>query len=153
VIFVDFRLTKNIFLMTESFVGRSTSNHGRQIFFTKSNCETMYHWFFLLEVTVVKKWKIWMFAPPTAIYTHGPGLRRLKKCLKSNAYQWSTIPLRTIKWTTMSQLKSWNIKKRSWHMPIEIKVQAWDKHKHVARLNPLIDPNVKVYHNPSVKIL
>jgi hypothetical protein len=38
-------------------------------------------------------------------------------------------------------------------MPIEIKVQAWDKHKHVARLNPLIDPNVKVYHNPSVKIL
>ena len=21
-----------------------------------------------------KKWAIWMFAPPTAIYTHGPGL-------------------------------------------------------------------------------
>ena len=40
---------------TESFVGRNTSNHACQIFFAKSNCETMYHWFFLLEVTVVKK--------------------------------------------------------------------------------------------------
>jgi hypothetical protein len=27
-----------------------------------------------LEITVKKKWTIWMFALPTAIYTHGPGL-------------------------------------------------------------------------------
>ena len=32
--------------------------------------------FFLLEITVVKKWTIWMFAPPTAIYTHGSGLSK-----------------------------------------------------------------------------
>ena len=75
VIFVDFRLTKNFFFnKTESFVGRNTSNHACQIFFSISNCETMYHWFFLLKITVVKKWTIWMFSPPTAIYTHGPGL-------------------------------------------------------------------------------
>ena len=56
VIFVDFRLTKNIFFNeTESFVGRKTSNHACRIFFAKTNCETMYHWFFHLEVTVVKK--------------------------------------------------------------------------------------------------
>ena len=56
VIFVDFRLTKNIFFnKTESFVGRNTSNHACQIFCSKSNCETMYHWFFLFEITVVKK--------------------------------------------------------------------------------------------------
>jgi hypothetical protein len=56
VIFVDFRLMKNICLNeTESFVGRNISNHACQIFFAKSNCETMYHWFVLLEVTVVKK--------------------------------------------------------------------------------------------------
>jgi len=57
VIFVDFRLTKNIFLNeTESFVGRNISNHvACQIFCSKSNCETMYHWFFLLEITVLKK--------------------------------------------------------------------------------------------------
>ena len=55
VIFVDFRLKKNIFFnVAESFVGRNTSNHACQIFCSKSNCETMYHWFFLLEITVVK---------------------------------------------------------------------------------------------------
>jgi hypothetical protein len=40
--------------VAESFVGRNTSNHACQIFCSKSNCETMYHWFFLLEITVVK---------------------------------------------------------------------------------------------------
>jgi hypothetical protein len=55
VIFVDFRLTKNIILIRQSFVGRNTSNHACQIFCSKSNCETMYHWFFLLEITAVKK--------------------------------------------------------------------------------------------------
>ena len=55
-IFVDFRLTNNIFFnKTESFVGRNTSNHACQIFCSKSNCETMYHWFFLQEITVVKQ--------------------------------------------------------------------------------------------------
>ena len=55
-IFVDFRLTKNIlFNKTESFIGRNNGNHACQIFCSKSNCETMYHWFFLLEITVVKK--------------------------------------------------------------------------------------------------
>ena len=55
VIFVDFRLMKNIiFNKTESFVGRDTSNHARQIICSKSTGETMYHWFFLLEITVVK---------------------------------------------------------------------------------------------------
>ena len=54
-IFVDFRLMKNIiFNKTESFVWRNTSNHACQIFCSKSNCETMYHWFFLLEITMVK---------------------------------------------------------------------------------------------------
>jgi hypothetical protein len=73
--FVVFRLMKNIiFNKTESFAGRNTSDHACQIFCSKSNCETMYHWFFLLEITMVKKWTIWMLAPPTAIYTHGPGL-------------------------------------------------------------------------------
>ena len=55
VIFVDFRLMKNvIFNKTESFIGRNTSDHTCQIVCSKSNCETMYHWFFLLEITVVK---------------------------------------------------------------------------------------------------
>jgi hypothetical protein len=36
------------------FVGRNTSNHACQIFCSKSNCETIYHWFFLLEITMVK---------------------------------------------------------------------------------------------------
>ena len=55
VIFVEFRLMKNIiFKKTESFVWRNTSDHACQIFCSKSNCETMYHWFFLLEITVVK---------------------------------------------------------------------------------------------------
>jgi hypothetical protein len=43
-----------IFNKTESFVWRNTSNHACQIFCSKSNCETMYHWFFLLEITMVK---------------------------------------------------------------------------------------------------
>jgi len=46
---------KNImFNKTESFGWRNTSNHACQIFCSKSNCETMYHWFFLLEITVAK---------------------------------------------------------------------------------------------------
>ena len=53
--FVVFRLMKNIiFNKTESFGGRNTSNHACQIFCSKSNCETVYHWFFLLEITVPK---------------------------------------------------------------------------------------------------
>ena len=57
VIFVVCRLLKknNIFNKTESFVGRNTSNHACQILCSKSNCENMYYWFFLLEITVVKK--------------------------------------------------------------------------------------------------
>ena len=55
VIFVDFRLMKNIiFNKTESFGGRNISNHACQIFCSKSYCETVYHWFFLLEITVAK---------------------------------------------------------------------------------------------------
>jgi hypothetical protein len=50
--FIDFWLMKNIiFNKTGSFVGRNTSNHACQIFSSKGNCETMYHWFFLLEIT------------------------------------------------------------------------------------------------------
>ena len=50
-----FRLMKNIiFNKTESFRWRNTSSHACQIFCSKSNCETMYHWFFLLEITVAK---------------------------------------------------------------------------------------------------
>jgi len=55
VIFIDLRLMKNIiFNKTESLVGRNTCDHACQIFCSKGNCETMYHWFFLLEITVVK---------------------------------------------------------------------------------------------------
>ena len=55
VIFVVFRLMKNIiFIKTESFVGRNTCDHACQILCSKSNCETMYHWYFLLEINVVK---------------------------------------------------------------------------------------------------
>ena len=55
VILVVFRLMKNIiFNKTESFVRRNTSNHAFKIFCSKSNCETMYHWFSLLEITVLK---------------------------------------------------------------------------------------------------
>jgi len=43
-----------IFNKTESLVGRNTSDHVIQIFCSKGNCETMYHWFFLLEITVAK---------------------------------------------------------------------------------------------------
>ena len=56
VIFVDFRLTKNIFFnKTASFIGRNINNHACQIFCSKRNCETLYHWFFLLDITMVKK--------------------------------------------------------------------------------------------------
>ena len=65
---------KNIvFNKTENFVGRNTSDHAWQIFCSKSNCETMYHWFYLLEITVVKIMNN-LNALPTAIYNHGPGL-------------------------------------------------------------------------------
>jgi len=54
VIFVDFRLMKNIILnKTESIVGRNTCDLSN-ILFSKSNCETMHHWFFLLGITMVK---------------------------------------------------------------------------------------------------
>ena len=43
-----------IFNKTEIFVGRNTSDHACQIFCSKSYCETMYHWFFLFEITMVK---------------------------------------------------------------------------------------------------
>ena len=52
---VAFRLMKNIiFNKIESFVGRTTSDHACQMFCSKCNCETMHHWCFLLEITVVK---------------------------------------------------------------------------------------------------
>ena len=55
VIFVVFRLMKNIiFNKTESFVGRNISDHACQIVCSKGNCETMYHWFSLLEITMAK---------------------------------------------------------------------------------------------------
>jgi len=44
-----------IFNKTKSFVGRNTSDHACQIFYSKSKCGNMYHWFFILEITVVKK--------------------------------------------------------------------------------------------------
>ena len=43
-----------IFNKTKSFVGRNTSKHACQIFCSKSNCEIMYQWFVLLEITVDK---------------------------------------------------------------------------------------------------
>ena len=43
-----------IFNKTDIFVGRNTSDHACQIFCSKSYCETMYHWFFLFEITMVK---------------------------------------------------------------------------------------------------
>ena len=46
VVFVGFRLMKNIiFNKTEIFVVKNTNDHACQIFCSKSNCETMYHWF------------------------------------------------------------------------------------------------------------
>jgi len=55
VIFAVLALMKNIiFNKTESFVGRNTSNNACQILFSKSNRETMYHWFFILKITVIK---------------------------------------------------------------------------------------------------
>ena len=75
VIFVDFRLTKNIFFNeTESFVGRNTSNRACQIFFAKSNWNYVSLIFPPRGNRGKKKWTIWMFAPPTAIYTHGRDL-------------------------------------------------------------------------------
>ena len=43
-----------IFNKTESFGGRNISGHACQIYFSKGNCESVYHWFFLLEITVSK---------------------------------------------------------------------------------------------------
>jgi hypothetical protein len=41
---VNFRLMNTIiFNKTESLGGRNTSNHACQIFYSKSNCETVYH--------------------------------------------------------------------------------------------------------------
>jgi len=55
VIFVGLRLTKNIiFNTTKSLVWMNPSYHACQILYSKGNCETMYHWFFLLEINVVK---------------------------------------------------------------------------------------------------
>ena len=55
VIFVVFRLMKNIiFNKNERFGGGNTSNHAYYIFCSKGNCETVYHWFFLHEITVAK---------------------------------------------------------------------------------------------------
>jgi hypothetical protein len=49
VIFVEFRLMKNIILnKTESFVTMPVK------YFAPKVTETMYHWFFLLKITVVK---------------------------------------------------------------------------------------------------
>jgi hypothetical protein len=53
-------------------IGRNTSNHACQIFYSKSNCETMYHWFFMRKITVVKIMND--LPPPTAIYSPGSGL-------------------------------------------------------------------------------
>jgi hypothetical protein len=76
------RLIKNIiFNKTEIFVGKNTLDHACQIFCSKSNGETMYHWFFLLEITVVKIMNnlnvcsAHSYLYPRAIYTHGLGLR------------------------------------------------------------------------------
>ena len=43
-----------IFNKNANFVGRNTSDHACQIVCSKSNCETMYHWVFLLAIIVVK---------------------------------------------------------------------------------------------------
>jgi len=43
--------------MTERLGGSNTSKHAFQIFCSTSNCETVYHWFFLLEITVAKMMK------------------------------------------------------------------------------------------------
>ena len=77
VIFVVFRLMNNIiFNKTESFRGRNTSNHVCQIFHSKSNRETVYHWFFLLKITVAKIMKNLNVCSAYTIYTHVPGLMR-----------------------------------------------------------------------------
>ena len=56
VIFIVFRLMKNIiFNKTDIFVGGNTCDHACQICCSKSTCGNMYHWFFLLEITLVKK--------------------------------------------------------------------------------------------------
>jgi hypothetical protein len=78
--FCSFRLRKNIiFNKTESLVGRNTSDrHACQIVCSKSNCETMYHLFFLLETIVVKIMNnlnvcsaySYLYPRLTAIYTH-----------------------------------------------------------------------------------
>jgi len=49
---------------------------------------------------------------------------------------WSSIPPISTKRTITSHL-NWT-QKRPRHMTLEIKVLAWDSHKHVARLNLLM---------------
>ena len=64
-----------IFNKTKSFIGRNTSEHACQIFCSKSNCETMYHWFFSPQDNRGQiNETISMFAPPTAIYTYALSL-------------------------------------------------------------------------------
>ena len=58
VIFVVFKLLKNIiFNKIIIFVGRNTSNHACQIFCSKSNCETVHHWF-LTVAKIMKNLKV-----------------------------------------------------------------------------------------------
>ena len=67
-----------IFNKTESFVGRNTSDHTCQILCSKSNCGNIYvSLIFPPRDNRGKKKKKRMFAPPTAIYTHGPGLMKV----------------------------------------------------------------------------
>ena len=74
-------------IRTKSFVWRNTSDHACQICCSKSNCETVYHWFVPLETTWRKQCTIWMFAPPTAIHTHAPALNHLAfQSFDSNRY-------------------------------------------------------------------
>ena len=55
VFFVVFIPIKNIiFNKTENIIRRNTSDHGCQISCSKSNCETMYNWFYIFETTVVR---------------------------------------------------------------------------------------------------
>ena len=75
-------------IKTERILGRNTCDHACQIFGSKGNCQTMYRWFFLLEITVVKIMNNLNFAPPTAIYTHGPGLNAFYQMINFNISQW-----------------------------------------------------------------
>ena len=63
-----------IFNKTERFVGRDICDHACQIFCSKGNRETMYHWFFFLEITVVKTMNNLNVCSAHTIYTHDPSL-------------------------------------------------------------------------------